>query len=354
MDDADALMGRIVDSSVAAMEMATLVLGSRLGLWRQLADAPDGLTSSELSSRANIAPRYCREWCEAMGASGFLQVRPGAGDEPPVFVMSDAAREVLLEPESERYIEPLARQVIGALAAMRRLEDAYRDGTGFGWTHHDPDVREGEADLNRFALRRMLPGWIDDTLPEVARRLIHGARVADIGCGHGWAGIGIAETFDAIVVDSYDLDGESIDAARTNIAAAGLSNRVRPHLSPLDRTDGPFDLIVLAEMLHDVPDPVGLLATCRRTLAPNGSILVVDMKVADDYRAPADLVERMMYGFSVLICLPDSMALLPSAATGTVLRPATLRHYAERAGLVASEPLAIEHETWRFWRLQPA
>ena len=114
-----------------------------------------------------------------------------------------------------------------------------------------------------------------------------------------------------------------------------------------------YALIVLAEMLHDVPGPVELLAACRRALAPDGVVLVADMRVAEEYAAPSAGVERMMYGFSLLVCLADAMMARPSAATGAVMRPATLRAYAEAAGFSDIRELPVEHDDWRFWALRP-
>lgn len=116
---------------------------------------------------------------------------------------------------------------------------------------------------------------------------------------------------------------------------------------------GRYDLVTIFESLHDMSRPVEVLAKARGLLAPGGSVLVMDERVAEEFAAPGDAIERLMYGFSVLCCLPVGLADRPSAATGTVMRPATLRRYAEEAGLARVEILPIEHEMFRFYRLCP-
>lgn len=84
--------------------------------------------------------------------------------------------------------------------------------------------------------------------------------------------------------------------------------------------DEPYNLVTAFECLHDLPYPVEALTAMRRLSGTQGAVLVADMKVADTFTAPGDEVERLMYGFSLLICVPDSMSSPGSAATGTVMR----------------------------------
>jgi 2-polyprenyl-3-methyl-5-hydroxy-6-metoxy-1,4-benzoquinol methylase len=187
-------------------------------------------------------------------------------------------------------------------------------------------------------------------------------RVADIACGGGWSSIAIALAYPAVEVDGYDLDAPSIALARDNAAARGVADRVRFHVAdaadaadaaPDASPDGPYDLVLICEALHDLSDPVGALRTMRRLVAPGGTVLVVDERVAETFTAPGDDLERLMYGFSVLCCLPNGLAEQPSAATGTVMRPDTLRRYAAAAGFDAVEILPIEHDLFRLYRLRP-
>jgi hypothetical protein len=156
------------------------------------------------------------------------------------------------------------------------------------------------------------------------------------------------------VVDGFDLDAPSIEAARKNAAEAGVGDRVRFHLADAAAVvapEGGYDLVTAFECVHDLPDPVGVLAAMRRLAGDEGTVLVMDERVAERFTAPGDDVERLMYGYSLLCCLPDGLAHQPSAATGTVMRADTLRGYAGRAGFGGIEILPIENDFFRFYRL---
>lgn len=90
----------------------------------------------------------------------------------------------------------------------------------------------------------------------------------------------------------------------------------------------------------------------RRLAGRVGTVQIADMKAARQFTAPGDDLERLLYGFSLLICLPDSMSSPGSAATGTVLRPGTVRDYAIQAGYTRIDTLPVDHDLWRF--LPPA
>ena len=179
-------------------------------------------------------------------------------------------------------------------------------------------------------------------------------RVADVGCGRGFSTVAIAGAFLNAWVDGLDIDGASIADARRHAAAAG-HGRVRfleGDASEL-AAHGPYDLILVLEALHDMADPVAALRAARAALAPGGTLLVVDERVADTFTAPGDEVERMMYGWSVTHCLPTQLAEQPSAALGTVLRSHTVRELADQAGYARVDVLPVENDFFRLYRLDP-
>ena len=225
------------------------------------------------------------------------------------------------------------------------------------WAAYGTDMRESEADLNRPGYLRLLAGdWLA-ALPGVQQRLRAAppARVADIGCGAGWSCIGLARGYPMMRVDGYDLDPASVELARRNVAAAGLADRVRVHHADITTAPdfGPYDLVTAFECLHDLPHPVPALAAMRRRAGRGGTVLIADMKAARQFPAPGDDLERLLYRFSLLICLPDSMSSPGSAATGTVLRPGTVRDYAIQAGYTRIDTLPVDHDLWHFYHLHP-
>lgn len=349
---------RLMAAALGTVDLLVIALGDRLGYYRLLAER-EPLTAPGLAAASHTAPRYAREWLEQQAVTGLIEVLDPA-EEPDArrYRLRPGVAEVLADPDELTYLAPLARQLAAAARQLPALAQAYRNGEGVPWAVYGTDMRESQADMNRPGYLRLLTGdWLA-ALPEVQRRLRAAppARVADIGCGAGWSCIGLARGYPTIRVDGYDLDPASVELARSNVAAAGLADRVRIHQADITVTaagHGPYDLVTAFECLHDMPRPVPALAAMRRLAGPAGTVLVADMKAARQFDAPGDDVERLLYGFSLLICLPDSMSTPGSAATGTVLRPGTLRDYAIRAGYTRVDTLPVDHDLWRFYHLQP-
>jgi hypothetical protein len=358
--DAEAAMAvasRLMTAATGTFDLLAIALGERLGYYRLLAGR-EPLTPPALAAASRTAPRYAREWLEQQAVTGLLEVLdPGQEPDERRYQLRPGVAEVLADPDQLTYLAPLARQLAAAARQLPAITRAYQSGAGVPWAAFGADMRESQADLNRPGYLRLLAGdWLA-ALPEVQQRLrtAPAARVADIGCGAGWSCIGLAQGYPMIRVDGYDLDAASVELARRNIAAAGLADRVRVHQADITVTAdrGPYDLVTAFECLHDLPRPVPALAAMRHLAAPDGTVLVADMKAARQFSAPGDELERLLYGFSLFICLPDSMSDPRSAATGTVLRPETLRDYAAQAGYDRVDTLPVEHDMWRFYRLRP-
>jgi SAM-dependent methyltransferase len=170
----------------------------------------------------------------------------------------------------------------------------------------------------------------------------------------GWSSIGIARAYPQVEVDGFDLDVPSVEAARRNAEEAGVADRVRfevADVGALTDTAARYALVAAFECVHDLPDPAAVLAAMRRMVRPDGTVLVVDERVAERFTAPGDDVERLMYGYSLTCCLPDGRSTRPSVGTGTVMRPATLEGYAREAGFSGVEALPIDNDFFRFYRL---
>ncbi len=343
----DAFADRLFTAALHTAEVMAVYLGDRMGWYRALASGGPA-TAAELTGRAGGADRYAEEWLEQQAAAGYVTV---TGDGR--FALEPAVAEVLTDPDSLSYLAPLARMFCAAGMQLPALLQAYRTGEGVGWIDYGTDMRESQADMNRPWFLHALPGALAGVpdLHEVLGR--PGARIADIGCGGGWSSLALAQAYPDSSVEGYDLDVPSIELATANAKAAGLDDRVRFYLADAAglAKDG-YDAAFAFECLHDMPAPVDVLAAMRHAVKPGGAVVVMDEAVADQFTAPGDDIERLMYAFSVLICLPDGMAHQPSAATGTVMRRDTLRRYAHDAGFADIETLPIEDfGFWRFYRL---
>ena len=271
------------------------------------------------------------------------------------FSLPAAYREVLVDQDSLNFLAPLARLVAGAVRPLDSLLEAYRTGGGVPYAAYGADLREGQAGINRaMFLKQLGSEWLP-TMPDVHARLMADppARIADLGCGAGWSSIGMAQSYPKVLVDGFDSDEASVDLARGNATAAALADRVKFHARDAGSPElaGRYDLVTAFECLHDMSRPISALRAMRHLAGDHGAVLIVDERVGDDFTAAGSDVEWMMYGWSILHCLPVGKADTPSAETGTVLRPSTLRHYAEAAGFRRMEILGIDNLFFRFYRL---
>jgi 2-polyprenyl-3-methyl-5-hydroxy-6-metoxy-1,4-benzoquinol methylase len=352
MDEVDVFAEKVFGSIQGTMELAGIYLGDTLGLYQAMAEDP--ATSSELAQRAAIHERYAREWLEHQAANGYLLVDDAGADAADRrYSLPAAHAAVVLDRDSLAYSAGVARALVGALQAMPELLTAFRSGGGVTWARFGDDMLTGQSDTNRpLFLAKLGTEWLPQ-LPGVDAALRAGGRVADIGCGTGWSSIAIALAYPEATVDGFDIDEWSVDRARENAIAMGVADRVTFHdrdAAEADPGDG-YDLVQAIECIHDMPYPAKVLAAMRRLAAERGLVMVVDEGVAEQFEAPASDVDRLMYGFSLLVCLPDGMSSPGSVGTGTVMRPGTLRRYAQEAGFDDIEVLPIEHEVFRAYRL---
>jgi len=354
----DALTDRLGTAAVGAFDLLNVYLGDRLGLFRAL-DAGGRSSSAELATRTGLHERYVREWLEQGAVTGFLDAE--LSDDDPAqnrYTLPPGHAEALLDRDSLRYAAPGVVGLIGTLGkVLPDLLGAFREGGGFPFEASGDDMREGEALANRPMYLSLLgQAWLP-AIPDLHARLQADppARVVDVGMGHGWSSIGLARAYPKIQVDGLDLDGPSVDMARRNAAAEGLADRVRfeTRTAADPALAGRYDLVTAFECLHDMTHPVEVLRAMRALLADGGSVLIADEKSDETLQAPGDDLQRYLYGWSVLHCLASAMDGPGAAGTGTVMRPATLRRYAEAAGFERVEIVPIEHDAWRFYRLHP-
>ena len=354
VDAAAALADRLFQDVVGALELFTVYLGERLGLYRALAaDGP--ATSLELAGRTGTTERYVREWLEHHAASGLLEVDdPAADPSDRRYKIPPGHVPVLADPDDLRYRAFCGVEIVRAGRWLPHLTEAFRTGGAPPALAWEP---EGRAEYNRATFLNLLGKQWLPAITDVHRRLRRDppARVADLACGAGWSSIAMAQAYPLIRVDGFDLDPDVVAAARRNAEQAGVSSRVTFAVSDASGpgVSGRFDLVTIFEGLHDMSRPADALSTARGMLVSSGSVLIAEELVEEEFTAPASNLERYHYGWSVISCLPAVMGDPRTAATGAVLRPAALRRFAHQAGFGNVEVLPIETQTWRLYRLTP-
>src|SRR5262245_58903250 len=353
----DALVDRLFEATLGAFDLLAIHLGHELGLYRALADRGP-LTAPELAAAAGIAPRYAREWLEHQAVAAILDVdETDAAPDARRYTLPAGYDEVLADPTSSSSMTSMALWVVAGGTSMPDLVDAYRTGGGVPWDRY-PEVVEAQDRTNRPQLTHSLTqDWLP-ALGEIDTRLrSQGGRIADVASGTGWSTIALGRGYAIARVDGLDLDRGSIEVAQNRLAtdAADVADRVT--FQARDAGDpglaGQYDLALIIEAVHDMSHPVEVLRAVRGLLAPGGTLVIADEKVAESFTAPGDEVERVMYGYSVLFCLPNTLAERGAIATGTILRPSRMEELASEAGFSKTSILPVEHDSFRFYRLDP-
>jgi SAM-dependent methyltransferase len=335
------LEDRLITAATGALEMFSIHLGRRLGLYQALAQATR--TAPELAEAAGVDARYAREWLEQQAVAGFVSVddtRSAPDDRR--YRLDEHVAAVFIEAEDPRHVSPLADIVAGIGATLDKVAAAYRSGEGVSFADYGPHLMQGQGAINRPAfVHELVPVWIG-SVDGLLDRLHAGGAIADLGCGVGWASIAMAAQIPGAKVIGWDADPASIEAARRNAGQAGVGVRFELANAAAMAEEGPFDLVTILEALHDMANPVEVLQAAAAVLADGGLVLIADEKVADEFTAPGDELERMMYGWSITHCLPAARSERPSAALGTVLRAPVVQELGKAAGFGSVETLDVD------------
>jgi SAM-dependent methyltransferase len=357
--DAEAQVGALVErlfmGGIGALETLTIYIGTKLGLYTLLNERGPS-TASEVAQAAGIHERYAREWLEQQATAQLIEVDdPTQPADARRYAISPVQAAVLVDETSLAYFAPAGGFLVSFATVMPKVLAAYRSGGGVSFGEYGPTMRDAQAAFNRPAFQSLLASdWLPNGLPDVHERLasLPDAHILDAGCGCGWSTIALARAYPNATVVGVDLDGPSIEQARTLAAEAGLGDRVTlVHGDAADeKLANRFDLACVFEALHDLSRPVDVLKALRAARNDEGTVVVMDERVADTFGAIGDPIERFMYAASVLHCLPAGMAEQPSAGTGAVMRADTVRSYARAAGFRDIDVLPIEHDFFRFYR----
>jgi 2-polyprenyl-3-methyl-5-hydroxy-6-metoxy-1,4-benzoquinol methylase len=328
--DGDKLMQfvfKAVDEVGATLNAALVVMGDKLGLYRALAD--DGpLSPEDLAARTGTTERYVREWLNAQAAGGFVAYDADSGR----YALPPEQAVALADPASPAYLPGFFQFALGTVLDSPRIVEAARTGGGVGWHEHVHDVHEGCERFFRPGYHaHLLTEWLP-ALEGVVEKLEAGARVADVGCGHGASTLLMAEAFPRSDFAGSDYHVGSIGTARARAAEAEVAN-VHFHPEPAQAYSGEgYDLVTMFDCLHDMGDPVGAARHVRTTLSPSGTWMIVEPNAGDRVEDNLNPVGRAYYGFSTLLCTPASLSQDVGLALGAQAGPARIRDVVEAAG----------------------
>ena len=303
-DKLNAFLGKFVADFGATFNAGMVVIGEELGLYKAL--AAGAMSSKELAAKTATDERYVREWLASQAAGGYVEYNPLTR----AFSLTPEQRLALAEEGGPAYLPGAFQLALAALKSVPEITRAFRSGEGYAWGAHDPGLFHGTEKFFRPGyVANLTSAWIP-ALDGVEAKLRRGARVADVGCGHGASTILMAQAYPQSTFTGFDFHVPSIDYARGAAKSAGLDDtRVRFEVAPAKAYHGKgYDFVAVFDCLHDMGDPVGASKHVRESLTEDGTWMIVEPFAHDALEANLNPVGRVFYGASTLICTPASRA----------------------------------------------
>lgn len=322
------LMGKLVGDAAATATAPLVLIGDRLGLYRELA-ANEPMSSAELAKATGTHERYVREWLSAQAAAGYITYDP----DSERFSMTPEQALALADADSPAFFVGAFELLLSTVVDRPKIEEVFQTGRGVGWHEHDEMMFCG---CERFFRSGYFAHLVADWLPALeggTERLEAGARVADVGCGHGASTIIMAEAFPNSTFTGLDYHDKSIEHARLAAERAGVADRVQFEVaSAQDFAGASFDLVTIFDALHDMGDPVGAARQIRGALKPNGTLMIVEPLAGDRLQDNLNSVGRLYYAASTMICTPASLSQQVGLGLGAQAGERRLREVLSEAG----------------------
>ena len=328
----------------ATMAAGNVLVGDRLGFYRVLAGQP--MLPHQLAECTGTAARYVDEWLRGQAAGGYVQYDQHTG----AYSLTPEQAFALTDPDGAVFAPGAFELALGALRSEQKVIQAFRTGAGVGWHEHDSGVFSGcERFFRPGYAANLVAGWIP-ALDGVEAKLSAGARVADVGCGHGASTTLMARAFPNSSFTGSDYHEGSIIQARKQAADAGLAGQVSFDVASAQTFNGgPYDLVTSFDCLHDMGDPLGAARHIREMLAPDGTWMVVEPYAGSSVTDNLNPVGRVYYSFSTFLCVPNALSQEGGYSLGAQAGEEPIRRLTADAGYtgfrrVAETPFNIIYE----------
>jgi SAM-dependent methyltransferase len=327
-DALQALLGRAVQDMGAAMQAPLILIGDKLGLYRAMVDG-EPVTPGELAKRTGTAERYVREWLNGNAAGRLVEYDAEKG----TFFLTPEQAMVLGMDDTPVHLPGFYHMLASLMKDEEKLTEIYRTGKGMGWHEHEKGLFEGcERFFRPTYLANLVANWLP-ALEGMEAKLKAGARVADIGCGHGASTLLMAKSYPASEFVGFDYHRPSVEMAREKAKAAGVEDRVKFEVASAKEFPGKdYDLVAFFDCLHDMGDPVGAAGHVHGALARNGTWMIVEPFANDDAAANHNPIGRIYYAASATVCVPCSLAQEVGLGLGAQAGPARIEKVVRGGG----------------------
>ena len=327
MNKLNAFIGQFVTDLGASVHAGMVVIGEKLGLYKALANGP--MTAADLAAKTGTDERYLREWLASQAAGGYVTYDERAGK----FYLTEEQAFTLAQEDSPAYLPGAFELALGSLAAVPRIAESFRTGAGMGWHEHADGVFHGcEKFFRPGYAANLVSSWIP-SLTDVKQKLEAGARVADVGCGKGASTLLLSKAFPKSRFYGFDYHDKSIEAARETAKREGVADRVSFEVSKAKDYPGQgYDFVAVFDCLHDMGDPVGAAEHVRRSLAKDGTWMIVEPFANDQLKDNLNPVGRVYYSFSTLLCTPCSRSQEVGLCLGAQAGEKRIREVVNTAG----------------------
>jgi 2-polyprenyl-3-methyl-5-hydroxy-6-metoxy-1,4-benzoquinol methylase len=343
-------MQKVVGDVGTAMAAALVLVGDQAGLFRAMAGAGP-VSAQDLATRAGIHARYAQEWLSAMACAGYVEFDA----QSERFELPAEHAQFLCAPSEETYLGGLFSGLPSLMGTATRLVQAFSRGEGISFAEFGEAMPLALEQMNRPVYEKRLTSMWLPAMPEVVQRLQAGGRAIDVGCGTGIVPIALAKAYPSAQIEALDLDARSITIARGYAEQAGVSDRIRFIQASADvlPQTSTYDLVTTFDVVHDLPDPLGVLQKIRACLREGGSYLMVEPKVDDRLEANlANPFAKMLYGISCMHCVPQSLS-QGGSGLGACWGPGRARVLALDAGFSRFDVLPIRSPALAFYQLRP-
>ena len=348
-DKVKAVADQVFGDMAGAMTAGLCYVGTTTGLFAAMA-GKGPLTVAEVVTHSGLQPRYVEEWLKGMTAARYLEYDPAGA----TFTLSDEHAYFLASDGTDHYVGGLFAMANVLLKVAPRVAQAFRDGGGVPFHDYGEDGVLALDLVNRGQYEQRFAGYWLKALPDVVAALAAGGRALDVGCGAGRVCVALGKAFPEAEIIGLDPDGASIAKATAAATEAGVADRVRfvaQGTGDIARGTG-FDLITACDCIHDFARPRETLEEVRGLLKPDGTLFIMEPRVADRLEDNRNDMATMFYGFSVFHCMTQSLA-QGGPGLGTCMGPAQTERLLRDAGFGRFERLDIKSQAFLFYAARP-